>query len=519
MHIPDYLERSARYFADRPAVIHGQETLNHAALFRRACRLANALRGMGLRQGDRVAIQAWNSPRVVEFECALYLAGLVRVPINARQTPAETLELLVDADARGMVAEAGHAQALTGTGADLSGLSVRLCFGGASPGWADYEAALERASDARPDVFIGDDDLAVLHYSSGSTGKLKAAMHSFRNRRAGLRNVIMGSPGAYGPGNTILMMGPLTHATGVLMQPMLSRGMCLRVYDKFDLDRMFDDANHHRFTHVFMVPTMLNMMMAHPDVHKVDFSGLKQLTYGAAPTTPDRIREVWERVGPVLTQGYGASEVCGGVAALSPEDHQRALSSTPGLLSACGRAMTEMDVAVCGEDGRELPAGEVGEIMIRGESVAQGYWKAPEQTAEAFLPGGWYRTGDLARRDDEGYLYIVGRSKDMIISGGFNVYTAEVEAAVQRHPAVHEVCVFGVPDAVWGEAVHACVTLRPGHQLSEADILAGLPRDLAAYKKPRSLAILPQLPRNHNGKIDRKQLREPHWSGRATEVI
>lgn len=519
MQIPDYIERSARYFADRPAVICGDQMLSYGDLYRRACRLANALRGLGLQKGDRVAIQAWNSPRVVEFECALYLAGLVRVPINSRQTPTETLELLADADARGMVAEAGHAQALAALGADLSDLQARLCFGGECPGWTDFEATLARASDARPDVALADGDLAVLHYSSGSTGKLKAAMHTFGNRRAGLRNVVMGSPGSYLPGDTILMMGPLTHATGVLMQPMLSRGMCLRVYDKFDLDRMFNDANYHRFTHVFMVPTMMNMMMAHPDVHKVDFSGLKQLTYGAAPTTPDRIREVWERIGPVMTQGYGASEVCGGVAALSPEDHQRAMTSCPELLGACGRAMTEMEVAICDGDGRELAVGEVGEIMIRGDSVAQGYWKAPEQTAEAFLSNGWYRTGDLARRDDEGYLYIVGRSKDMIISGGFNVYTAEVEAAVQRHPAVHEVCVFGVPDAVWGEAVHACVTLRPGQQLTETDILAGLPRDLAAYKKPRSLAILPQLPRNHNGKIDRKQLREPYWSGRATAVI
>ncbi len=519
MQIPDYIERSARYYGDRPAVVQGEETLRYADLFRRACRLAHALLGQGLRKGDRVAIQAWNSPRVVEFECALYLAGLVRVPINARQTPAETLELLADAGARAMVAEAGHAQALSAAGADLSALQVRLCFGGACGGWDDYEKALARASDARPQVAIGDEDLAVLHYSSGSTGKLKAAMQTFRNRRAGLRNVVMGSPGAYAPGDTILMLGPLTHATGVLMQPMLSRGMCLRVYEKFDLDRIFDDANHRRFTHMFMVPTMLNMMMAHPDVDKVDFSGLKQLTYGAAPTTPDRIREVWERVGPVLTQGYGASEVCGGVAALLPEDHRRALDSKPELLAACGRPMTEMEVAVCDESGLELPVGEVGEIMIRGDSVSQGYWGSPEQTAEAFRADGWYRTGDLARRDEEGFLYIVGRSKDMIISGGFNVYTAEVEAAVQRHPAVNEVCVFGIPDPVWGEAVHACVTLRPGLSLSGEQLLAGMPADLAGYKKPRSITVLPQLPRNHNGKIDRKVLRAPYWAGRSTAVI
>lgn len=521
MQIPNYLARSAHYFADRPAVYFGGEVLTYRSLDRRSSQLAHALTGLGLHKGDRVAIQAWNSPRIVEFECALYKAGLVRVPINARQTTAETLELIDDAGVRAFLVDSVHADQFEQAGADLAGLDVLICLDGDRGIWRGYEALLAQASDRAPDVAIVNGDLAVLHYSSGSTGKLKAAMQTFGNRKAALRNVVMGDPNGVRPGDTVLMMGPLTHATGVLMQPFLARGAALRVYDKFDLDRMFADVCAGLVTHAFMVPTMLNMMMAHPGVHRVDFSGLKQLSYGAAPTAPDRIREVWERVGPVLMQGYGSSEVCGGVTALSPEDHRRAIEnpSVSSLLGSCGRAFTEMEVQVLDEQGQPCPLGDVGEICIRGDSVSLGYWNAPEQTAEAFGADGWYHTGDLARADDQGYLYIVGRAKDLIITGGFNVYTAEVEAVVQRHPSVLEVCVFGIPDPTWGEAVHACVVLRPGHTLSAEQLLTELVGGLASYKRPKSVDILSALPRNHNGKIDRKAMRAPHWAGRATAVI
>ena len=176
-------------------------------------------------------------------------------------------------------------------------------------------------------------------------------------------------------------------------------------------------------------------------------------------------------------------------------------------------------VGIADESRNPCASGQVGEIRIRGDSVCQGYWNAPEQTSEAFGTDGWYYTGDLARVDEQGYLYIVGRAKDLIITGGFNVYTAEVEAVVQRHPAVLEVCVFGVPDPTWGEAVHASVTLRPGHDVAAEQLLADLATALAGYKRPKSLTVLPALPRNHNGKIDRKALREPHWIGRTTRVI
>ena len=522
MQIPHYIERSARYFGDRPAVVFGDEVLSFRALDRRSNRLAHALLGLGLAKGERVAIQGWNSPRVVEFECALYKAGLVRVPINARQTATETLELLADSGASALLASGSHIDALADARVDLGHLPVRICLDGARGGWLAYEPLLALASDAPVEAALADGDLAVLHYSSGSTGRMKAVMQTFGNRRAALRNVVMGDPIGVRPGDTVLMMGPLTHATGVLMQPMLSRGACLHVYPRFDLDRMFDDVAARRVSHVFMVPTMLNMMMAHPGVGRVDFSGLRQLSYGAAPTTPERIREVWERVGPVLMQGYGSSEVGGGVAALSPQDHARAMASKPDLLASCGRALTEMEVAVLDADGERCPPGTVGEIAIRGESVSRGYWNASPMADAAFRPDGWYLTGDLAHSDDEGFLYIVGRAKDMIISGGFNVYTAEVEAAVQEHPAVHEVCVFGVPDATWGEAVHACVTLRPGHEAAAAvpeALLAALAPKLSPFKRPKAVSVLPELPRNPNGKIDRKALREPFWAGRGNRVI
>ena len=288
MQIPHYLARSAAYFGDQPAVLFGDEVLSHRALHRRTNQLAHALLGLGLRKGDRVAVQAWNSPRIVEFECALYKAGLVRVPINARQTAAETLDLLDDAGARALLADAAHVDLLDQHGGDLSALAVRVCFDGGRAGWQGYEDLLARASDAAPAVALADDDLAVLHYSSGSTGKLKAAMQTYGNRKAGLRNVLMGNPAGAQPGDTVLMMGPLTHATGVLMQPFLACGAALRVYDKFDLDRMFVDVTAAGSAMPSWCQPMLNMMMGPPRrgpgrLQRPQAADLRRRTHRARP--------------------------------------------------------------------------------------------------------------------------------------------------------------------------------------------------------------------------------------------
>lgn len=512
MDISLYLPRAARYWADRTAIQFQGRSMSFRELDRRSSQLANALLGLGLRPGDRVAIQTQNRPAVVEVESALYKAGLVKVPVNARLSPVEVEQMVADAEASAFIASQGHVEQLAAAAVRMDSLRHRLCIDGALEGWSDYEALLQAGADRLPDVVKRDADIAVLHYTSGSTGRLKAAMQTYGNRHASLRNLLIGrGSGAPGPGDRMAMVGPMTHATGMLIQPFLSRGVTLCVFPRFDPDAFLAAIERDRITHAFMVPTMMNMLLEHPGLKRHDLSSLRSISYGGAPMAARQIEAAWAAFGPILTQGYGAAETTGGVTHFGIEDHQLALAQRPERLLTCGRPFGEADVRVVNEQGEPVRGDEIGEIVVRGANVFAGYWKAPELTQECLIDG-WWHSGDLARLDDEGFIYIVDRKKDMIISGGFNVYTNEVEQALARHPDVVEVCVYGIPDERWGEAVRAAVVSRAGSALTADALMQFCATQLADFKKPRSFEFLTELPKNPNGKIARKVLRDRHWS-------
>ena len=289
--------------------------------------------------------------------------------------------------------------------------------------------------------------------------------------------------------------------------------------DRFHPAELLEAIEKHRVTMTFMVPAMIHALLAEPSIKTRDLSSLRLLSYGAAPMSPARIKEAWHAFGPVLAQGYGAGETTGGIISLSIADHARAIrGDKPELLSSCGRVTCESDVQVLDDNGQPVQGDAIGEICVRGPDVFAGYWRAPEQSKEAFDAQGWLRTGDLARIDSEGYIYIVDRRKAMLVSGGFNIYPSEIETVLAQHPAVYEVCVVGVPDDHWGEAVKAVVVLRQGQQASEEDIIAFCKDRLADFKKPRSVDFVAELPKNSNGKLSRKDVRERYWQGRDRKV-
>ena len=512
-----FISRNARYFPDQPAIIFDDRVTSFRELDERSNRLANALLGLGLRKGDRVAFQMSNRPAIVELEVALYKAGLVRVPLNARLAPAEVVDVIGNGDPRVFLVGDSHAASVQELRGQLGGVEHFVGVGTQVPGWQEYEALLTVAADTHPDVEMQPDDLAVLHYTSGSTGKLKAAMQTVGNRMSHLRKVGMHRM-RVGRGDVLLLSGPLTHASGMFLQPFLYQGGTILIQDKFDPDTLLAAIERWRVTYTFMVPTMLNRLATHPGLKRYDISSLKQVAYGGAPMAPARIREAWENLGPVLSQGYGGGETTGGLILFSTEDHARAIREVPQRLASCGRPIGESEVRVVDEAGRPVQGDEVGEIVVRGPDVFAGYWKEPELTRQAFDADGWLHTGDLAKVDEEGFIHIVDRSKDMIISGGFNIYPTEVEQALYAHPAVYEACVVGVPDDTWGEAVKAVVVLRPGLQATEQDIVRHCRELLADFKKPRSVEFVAELPRNPNGKISRKAVREPYWAGHDRRV-
>ncbi len=512
-----FISRNARYFPDRRAIIFEDEVTTFRELDLRSNRLANALLGLGLHKGDRVAFQMSNRPAIVELEVALYKAGLVRVPLNARLSPAEVVDVIDNSAPRVFIVGDSHADTVLSLAGRLAGVEHFIGAGRKVPGWQDYETLLAASADTQVDVEMQADDLAVLHYTSGSTGKLKAAMQTVGNRLSHLRKVCMHRM-RVGEGDVLLLSGPLTHASGMFLQPFLYQGGAVLIQERFDPEQLLAAVARWRVTYTFMVPTMLNRLATHPNLDRHDTSSLKQIAYGGAPMAPARIREAWEKIGPVLSQGYGGGETTGGLILFSAEDHARAIHERPQRLAACGRPIGESQVRVVDAAGEQVRGDDVGEIVVRGPDVFAGYWREPELTQQAFDTAGWLHTGDLAKVDDEGFIYIVDRSKDMIISGGFNIYPTEVEQALYAHPAVYEACVVGVPDEAWGEAVKAVVVLRPGSQASEDELVRHCREVLADFKKPRSIEFVGELPRNPNGKISRKAVREPYWEGHERRV-
>ncbi len=503
--------RCARGYARRVAVRSAERSLTYAQLEQRSNRLANALLGLGLQRGDRVGIYLPNCPEIVEIELACYKAGLVKAPFNARLSPAEVGEIAANSEAAVIVTSGKRAESFR---PHIRTAMPRLLL--LDGGDSGYEEVLARASDAFAPVAVSADELAVLHYTSGSSGVLKAAMQTFGNRLAQLRKFLLRSEAA-GDGSILGLVGPVTHASGMQMVPALCSGMTIRLFSHFEPQRFLAEMRAERVTHTFMVPTMINMLLAELEGQYRPLPDLRRLGYGAAPMAPARILRAMDVFGPVLTQGYGAGETTSGVCALTIEDHLYARAARPERLASCGQPLLECDVQIVGEDGEPVATGEIGEIVVGGEDVFAGYWRAPDLTAEV-LKNGRYHTGDLARMDEDGYVYIVDRKKDMVISGGFNVYPSEVEAVLYQHPAVHDACVFAMPDDKWGEAVAAQVVLKVGARVDAAALDAFCNERLAGFKRPRHIEFVGDLPRNPNGKVMRKAVQAPYWAGRGRKV-
>ena len=373
-----------------------------------------------------------------------------------------------------------------------------------------YEDALEQAASSTVAVHVKSDDIMVHHYTSGSSGVLKAAMHSARNRRAILRKITFRSRLHPDDREVFLHVGPITHVSGMALMPLLAQGHTNILLSRFDVDSYLETVERENVTQTYLVPTMINRILAAPNRSDFDISSLKMIRYGAAPISPARLREAVEFFGPILNQGYGAGETCSSVTLLTEADHALALKERPELFGSCGRALFETELKVVDEQGNELPAGEAGELVVRGEDVMQGYYNAPHLT-EPVLKNGTYHTGDIAYVDETGYIFIIDRKKDMIVTGGFNVYPNEVEHALIERAEVFEACVVGVPDADLGEAVKAVIVPRDGAEIDAPGLINHCIAKLGKFKKPHSIDVVAELPKNDAGKILRRKVRDAYW--------
>lgn len=517
MQFTQGLMRAVQQHPDAIATICEDRIRSFAETQQRVSRFAGGLIALGLAPGQRVAVLSLNSDHLLETYLALAWAGLVMVPINFRWSAQEIAFALDDAQCVALVVDANHRE-MAGTLRGLCPLLRHIIVCGVSGDEADSIAqeALIATSPAMADAGAGGEDLLGIFYTGGTTGQPKGVMLSHRNLC--FSALAMMAEGLFEEGGRGLHTAPMFHLADMLMTTcLLIRGNTHVMLSQFRPDALLDLVAAHHVTDTLLVPSMLQMVVDHPALAGRSFSSLRNILYGASPASPallERVRAAFPAVR--LTQGYGMTESAAFITTLPW--HQHLLEpGQPNRLGSAGRAALDVVVRIVDPDGQEVPRGEIGEIITRGPNVMIGYLNRPEATAET-LRDGWLHTGDVSYMDEAGYVFLVDRAKDMIISGGENVYSTEVENAIASHPAVQACAVFGIPCDQLGESVHAAIVLREGHILSLDDLQAHCRAHIAGYKLPRSFETIAALPLSGAGKVLKTDLRAPHWVGRERGV-
>ena len=482
----------------KPAVVYAGRSLSYADLDCESNRIANLFLARGVAPQDRIAVLAKNSACFVAILFATAKAGAVLVPLNWRLSPGEIDYILGDAKPALLVLEQELEQLVPATTT-----ASRLVF--ADEGGCRFEADMSLIDDSDPAIASGGDDTAMIIYTSGTTGHPKGAMIAHRNfvRHCDLDR----APDWMGvaPDEVCLVVLPLFHVGGLelLLRPLFA-GATVILHREVDIEAILQDIGRYKVTMTGLVPTALHMLLQHPRSVEADFSSLRKFLYGAAPITVGLLKEGLERMRCDFIQSYGMTEANGVVVMLAPEDHHD--RDSPRLRSA-GRPTFGAEIRVVDAEDNDVGPGVIGELLVRSSGIMKGYWGRPEATAETIDPDGWLRSGDAGYVDEDGYVFISDRVKDMICSGGENIYPAEVENAIYGHPSVAEVAVVGVPDSRWGETVRAVVVPKPGATIEADEVIAWARQRIASYKVPRSIEVVDALPKNASGKVLRREVR------------
>jgi acyl-CoA synthetase (AMP-forming)/AMP-acid ligase II len=504
--------KTARLAPHREALIDvpNNRRMSYGELDERIRRLGNALTiQLGLVKGDRVAVLAKNCIEYMEVYYACARIGLIVQPLNWRLGGAELLKITAGGEPALLVHSGEYAGAAATLAAE-AGIALRLGFGEGSD--ASYDALVAAASAEEPpqSAAVSGDDPALILYTGGTTGESKGALHTHRSLFAGMINQTVAE--RIVPSDVYMLTGQMFHIPVGLAMNYMAHG-CPLVLINFEAKLALEVIQRERVSAFLGITTMLNWMMAVDNFADYDLSSLRNIQYGGGPMPHSVVKAALAAFPCTLIQGYGQTEGMT-MSFLSQEDHRDAIAGIhPERLSSCGREGFMTTIKLVDADGNMVPrdGNTPGEILVQSEANMVGYWRRPDLTTQT-LRDGWMHTGDVAVWDEDGYIFIVDRAKDMIISGGENIYSTQVEAAIHQHPAVLESAVFGIPDAQWGESVKAVVVLKPGMSATEADIIAAASQHLASYQKPRSVDFVASLPKAPTGKILKRELRDPYWN-------
>ncbi len=513
--VGDITRHHAKARPERVAIHFEGRRLTYGELDRRANRVANGLTAEGVGSQARIAILSKNSPAFFELWFGAAKADVVLVPVNFRLAPPEAAYVIADAGAQLLFVSAEFYPLVEKVAQELKSVRRIIALDGAHGPWVDYSDWLAKQSESDPAVQVATSHCAIQMYTSGTTGQPKGAQLSHAN----LLTLLPGALRQFGDwhdNDVNLVCMPLFHIGGSGWALVgFYRGIetvLMRDPDPAAILRLIPE---YRITKAFLVPALLLFLLQVPQSRTTDFSSLELIVYGAAPAPVDLVRNALKVFGCGLAQVYGLTETTGAITYLPPEDHDE---HVPARLKSCGKPMTAVELRVVDALAKDVATGEVGEIVTRSRQNMIGYWNQPEATSRA-MRDGWFHTGDAGYLDQDGYLYIYDRVKDMIISGGENIYPAEVESALFGHPAVADVAVIGVPDDKWGEAVKAFVVRKPGAEVSPDELIGFARERIAAYKVPRTIDFVDALPRNPTGKILKRELRKPYWAGRERQVL
>jgi len=519
MRFTQGLHRAAQQHPNETATICAGRKRTFLELRQRVSRLAGALRQQGMREGDRIAMLALNSDHYLEYYLAVPWAGAVVNPINFRWSLPEIIYSLNDSESVALFVDehfSQHIEALLDACPYLRFLV--FCGEGPCPEYAKDLESLIDAADPIGDVDtdVAGDELLGVFYTGGTTGTPKGVMLSHRNVCAS--GLALLAEGLFQEGAVGLHAAPMFH----LADMMVSTGLLLRggthvMIPAFKPELVLHAIAATKVTDTLLVPAMLQALVDHPSLKDHELGSLRNLLYGASPASESLLDRAMQALpSAAFYQGYGMTEVAAVASVLPPSQHLPA-ARAQGRLRSAGRGACHVQLRVVDAEDKELPRGQIGEVIVRGPNVMLGYLNKPEAT-QAALRGGWMHTGDMGTMDEEGYITIVDRLKDMIISGGENIYCVEVENAIAKHPAVASCAVIGIPSQEWGELVHAVVVLKPGQSLSQDTLYAHCKSLIAGYKCPRSLELIEALPISGAGKVLKTELRKPHWEGQAKAV-
>ncbi|MGB1906585.1 MAG: long-chain-fatty-acid--CoA ligase [Spongiibacter sp.] len=519
MYIQEMIEFNAREYSDHIALRTPSQSLSYGKLEQRCNQLANGLLASGLQAGDRVALLSKNNLAYLQVVIACMKAGLILVPLNYRLAPAELSYILTDSDAAMLIVGDNELRDAASKCEAIATLDRCYAMSETNADWRAFEE-LFSANTTRPprSTLSAENNDVIQMYTSGTTGYPKGVLFGHRQL---LNAYVMTAqvPERCQVGHLGIMPLPLFHVAGMAASLVwLCGGAIVEVTDDFNPLQLVQSIVGSTSCDTVLVPAMIQAVLAFvPNIESYDFSPLQRITYGASPISMPILQQAMEIFGCDFVQGFGMTELSCMVLCLQASDHRRALAGNPQLLRSCGRPLPGAELKVLKDNGEEAAPGETGELLIRSATVMSGYWKQPEKTA-ATLVDGWLHTGDAGYVDEDGFFYIRDRLKDMIVSGGENIYPAEIENTLFSHPAIQDVAVIAVPDEKFGEAALAVCVLKPDTTVTDEDLVAFCRERLAGYKIPRRYAFVDELPRNPSGKILKRVLREPYWQDSDRQV-